>query len=280
MRVAVGTVNGLYLPEGLAHRGHSITAFASGHLLLDGTEVDGTPLPTDAQGTCLVGFDGGALVGLTGAHLWHSTRGSITSFDEAEGRQKWYTPWGGPPDVRSLAVTHDGALLVNVHVGGISRSTDGGETWSPTIDIDHDVHQVLAPDDRPHLVLAACAHGLARSDDGGVTWSVDDDGLEVCYSRSVALAGDTVLVSASAGPGGARSAVYRRPLDGDRFERCQGGLPEHMPGNIDTHCLVASGELVAVGTHDGRVFASEDAGVTWDLLMSGLPPVTCMAAVP
>ena len=40
----------------------------------------------------------------------------------------------GPPlGVRSMAATCDGmALIANVRVGGIPRSTDGGVTWRPT----------------------------------------------------------------------------------------------------------------------------------------------------
>jgi len=59
-----------------------------------------------------------------------------------------------------------------VHVGGILRTEDRGETWTPTIDIDADVHQVRAHPDRPELVLASAAIGLCRSDDAGLTWRV------------------------------------------------------------------------------------------------------------
>jgi len=89
--------------------------------------------------------------------------------------------------------------------------------------------------------------------------------------------GDTVLVSASTGPSGRRSAVYRRPLDSPApFERCRAGLPPWFPDNIDTACLAASGTMVAFGTIDGRVFWSWDAGATWDLAAKGLPEVRCI----
>ena len=39
-------------------------------------------------------------------------------------------------------------VLAAVHVGGIPRSTDGGETWAPTVPIEYDVHEVrIAPAD-------------------------------------------------------------------------------------------------------------------------------------
>ncbi len=233
------------------------------------------------DGTCLVAARGGLLVGTAGARLLR-LRGRrairVAAFERTEGRARWYTPWGDPPDTRSVAVDACGTLFVNVHVGGVVRSPDGGRTWHPTLDIETDVHQVLAHPMRPGLVLVAAAVGLGVSRDGGASWTFRTEGTHGRYMRAVALAGDTVLVSASTGPGARRGAVYRRPLEGDGpLERCRTGLPEWFPGNIDTHCLAADGTDAAVGTADGRVFRSRDAGRRWALLVEGLPPVRAVA---
>jgi len=233
----------------------------------------------ERRARCLLPYAGRLYVGTDQAHLLQTSDGTVepvASFDKVEGRKKWYTPWGGPPDTRSMSASH-GTIYVNVHVGGIVRSTNGGESWEPTIDIDADVHQVLAHPDRPGLVLASTALGLARSDDGGASWSFQEDGLQASYSRAVAVAAETLLLSASTGPRGGQAAVYRRPLDGDEpFERCVAGLPEWFQGNIDTHCLAASGNAVAFGTEDGEVFLSEDEGRTWDNAATGLAPVRAL----
>jgi hypothetical protein len=93
----------------------------------------------------------------------------------------------------------------------------------------------------------------------------------------VAVSGDTVLVSASTGPGGRRAALYRMRLDGGApFERCRDGLPSWFGDNVDTGCLAAAGPVVVFGTEDGRVFRSLDAGERWEILVKGLPPVTCV----
>jgi hypothetical protein len=93
----------------------------------------------------------------------------------------------------------------------------------------------------------------------------------------VAVAGEHVLVSASAGFHGRRSAIYRKRLEGGaRFERCEAGLPKWFDDNIDTACLAAAGPLVVFGTGDGRLFRSLDAGAHWDLVIKGLPPVGCV----
>ena len=126
-------------------------------------------------------------------------------------------------------------------------------------------------------MFAAAAVGLARSDDGGDTWTVEREGLHATYSRAVAVVGDSVLLSASTGPGGRQSAIYRRPLDGGSFERCRGGLPEWFSSNVDTGCLAADGAIAVFGTRDGMVYLSEDGGRTWEVAAAGLPEVTCVS---
>jgi photosystem II stability/assembly factor-like uncharacterized protein len=202
----------------------------------------------------------------------------LLAFDDMPGRDDWHAVGSREPYVRSLSATADGTLLANVHVGGIPRSTDGGATWAPTIDVDADVHQVRAHPERAELVVAAAAVGVCRSDDGGATWKVETDGLHATYCRAVALAGDVMFVSASTGPRTERGALYRRAIDSDDpFERCTEGLPEWQPHNIDTGCVDTDGSQVVFGGADGIVYGSDDAGRTWRRLADGLPPVTAVA---
>lgn len=228
------------------------------------------PAPDDPSGAALVGTAGAHLLRAAGA--WERLEG----FEQAGGRSDWYTPWGGPPDVRSVSTAPDGTVLVNVHVGGILRSTDGGATWAPTIDIDTDVHQVLALDGG--WAVAACAEGLATSEDGGATWALHDEGLHATYARSVAVAGGAVLLGVSTGPDGGRAAVYRRPLaGGEALERCQDGLPDDLGGNVDTFRLVGGPDgAAALATADGRVYVSRDEGQTWKQLGERLPTLRCL----
>lgn len=232
------------------------------------------------QANCLQAHEGGVHVGTSEAHVYNLRQGSleqVDSFDETEEQSTWYTPWGGPPDVRSMSSEPDGTVYANVHVGGVVRSSDGGRTWQPTIDIHADVHQVHF-DPRSGLVLAACARGLAVSSDEGVTWRYDSAGLHGRYLRAVAVANGTVLVAASTGPYTDRGAVYRRPLNSEEpFKRCQQGLPEWFHDNVDTLCLVAQGPVAAFGTSQGSVFLSTDEGETWTSAAEGLPPVRCLA---
>jgi photosystem II stability/assembly factor-like uncharacterized protein len=170
-----------------------------------------------------------------------------------------------------VAVDDRGTVLVNVHVGGILRSEDGGATWAPTIDPDVDVHQVLAVPGTD-TVVAATGTGFAVSRDGGRTWAMEDEGLPVRYLRAVAVAGDAVLVSASRGPSGGDSGLHRRPLAGGAFEPAGEGLPPDLGGNVDTGWLVADGDRVGLVLPDGSVHRSDDGGRRFSCVADGLPP--------
>jgi hypothetical protein len=230
--------------------------------------------------TCLLRGPAGLLAGTGGAHLLRlegRTLRPVESFEMVPDRERWYTPWGGPADIRSLAADAAGRVYVNVHVGGIVRSMDGGKAWQPTVDIETDVHQVVAHPTVPGLVFAAAAAGIGTSRDGGETWTFTVEGLHASYLRGVTVAGESVLVSASTGPRSRRAGLYRRPLGSPGpFERCRHGLPDWFRGNIDTYCLAAAGPTVVAGTHDGVVFRSGDGGDRWEVLAEGLPAVNCV----
>ncbi|PSO69546.1 MAG: hypothetical protein BRC40_15075 [Cyanobacteria bacterium QH_8_48_120] len=238
---------------------------------------------SDLQLKCILPLEETVLAGTSEAHLVRVADGSIEyidGFERAEGRNNWYTPWGGPPDVRSLAVGHSGELYANVHVGGILRSDDQGGSWQQTIDIDSDVHQVRTIPGRPGFVLAATAEGLATSTDGGNSWRFDRAHLHGSYARAVAVSRETVLITASLGPHAGKAAVYRRPLDQPgSFQKCERGLPEWFSDNINTGCLATSNNWAAFGTSEGEIFVSDDTGLTWKQLASDLAPIRCLSIV-
>lgn len=252
-------------------------------------EPDGTWTDVARSGEleigCLCPTREGVFAGTDEAHLLRFDADDralepVASFDAVEGRDAWYTPWGGPPAVRSIAVDVAGRIHANVHVGGIPRSLDGGASWEPTIDIDADVHQVVAHPSEPDVVLAAGAVGLAVSEDGGASWRIEQQGLHATYARAVAIAGHTILLSVSNGPRGGRAAVYRARLEPDlHLEKCTDGLPEWFDGNVDSGWLVARDSVVVFGTADGDIFASDDEGERWTRAAEGVPPISTLCLV-
>jgi hypothetical protein len=205
----------------------------------------------------------------------------LRGFDTVAGRDTWYAGSAvingqrvGPPlGIRSITATPDGAvLLANVHVGGIPRSTDGGATWQPTIDVDSDVHEVRAHPTRPGVVMAAAAIGLCTSRDGGLTWDVEQEGLHASYCSAVAFAGDDVLVSASVDHFATQAAIYRRPVAGyGPLMAIAGGLPKWIDGIADTSCIATHGSTVAIADRNGNLYLSADTGRSWSRQAYGLP---------
>ncbi len=142
MNILVGTARGLEVVVGAAPRGldgpvtHLARAGASLWAVSDGSRIwlaegrrwDRIAQVEDLRVNCVLPLaDGSAYVGTSQALLLEVRRGEVErvrSFDEAEGRASWYTPWGGPPDVRSLSAGPEGTLYANVHVGGILISAD------------------------------------------------------------------------------------------------------------------------------------------------------------
>jgi hypothetical protein len=71
----------------------------------------------DVRFNCILPIAETVLVGTSEAHLLRITDGNVerlNCFDQMQDREKWYTPWGGPPDVRSMAVGQSGELYVGL----------------------------------------------------------------------------------------------------------------------------------------------------------------------
>lgn len=283
MDLVIGTTAGVFDGDGKAlmeDRAASHVAREDGDwwavvdtgLVRNGAVV--APPPAGTTLNCAAPASGRVWVGADSARLFFLEDDELVedgSFAHAPGRDTWHTPWGGPPDVRSLSVGPEGVLYVNVHVGGILRH--GGDGFSPTVDIHSDVHQVLAHPDRPGVAAAATARGLAVTRDGS-EFSFRSGGLPHSYCRAVAIDGDTVLISASRGPRGGDARLYRGSLQGGELQPCA-GLPA-VDGNLDTHCVLARKGRYFVA-HGPTVWSSSDGGATWEKATDGLPAITSLA---
>ena len=185
--------------------------------------------------------------------------------------------WSFPPrpwtsHVRWIAPSpHDADLiLVGIELGGLMRSTDGGESWQ-----DHrpgaqrDVHS-LAWHPRTHgRAYEAGGGGAAFSKDAGESWQPADEGREHHYTWSVAVDGDDPdlwYVSASTGPYAAhggrdpQARIYRRSA-GEPWRALSGGLPEPLPAM--PYALVAGNGRLFAGFADGQIWESGDRGDSW-----------------
>jgi len=266
-------------------------AIVAGHTLrrrsADGTWL--TLATASGQLSCCVASHGNVYVGTEDARVLRLAASNelvpLPGFERVAGRDTWYAGQAlvdgrllGPPlGVRSLSATTAGALLANVHVGGIPRSTDAGASWQPSIAIDTDVHEVRAHPHRANSVAAAAAAGLCISTDGGASWSVQSDGLHAAYCSAVAFVGNDVLVAASEGHFAPSGRIYRRSLeDGSPPRPVLDGLPEWTDGIVDTHCIDASGSSVAFADKSGSIYVSRDGGLSWSHWSHALPSASSL----
>lgn len=259
----------------LAREGGSWWAVdGKGRVHTDGEHI--ASMPEGVVPLCIQPTPETTWIGANEARLFGLENGSITEdefFADAPGRSDWHTPWGGPPDVRSMTLDAAHTLYINVHVGGILRYDNTGLV--PTLDISADVHQVTAHPTEEGAVFAATAHGLAQSHNGH-DFDFRTGGLHARYCRAVAVTDDRVFVSASTGPSTSEGKLYRGNLWEGPFEPVHRGLPDSFDDNLNTHCLIEhDGDLFA--GLDSVVWRSGDLGDSWEVVNQDLAKVTCLA---
>jgi hypothetical protein len=214
-------------------------------------------------GALWVGTDDAGLLRLEGDRL-----ARVAGFDRAPGRESWQQPVNRPATTWTLA--SDGTrLYVNVHVGGILRSDDGGESFTPTLDLEEDVHEV-AVGAGGRLWAATGEKALAESRDHGASWTHHVEGLHAPYLSCAVPTDAGVLVVASSGYASPNDAAYC--FDGRGFARCE-GLPDQFGGFLGARQLAARGRLAAVADAAGRLHLSEDGGRSFSVAAEGLPAV-------
>lgn len=233
------------------------------------------------------------LVGTEGAHLELVTENGtrhIDAFDRLPMRNTWFTPWGGPPAVRSLAGTAEGDIYADIHVGSIMHSGDYGQTWSAvTPELNQDVHQVAVCPAVPENVYANTAKGFYLSTDKGRHWLHRARDLSQRYGRAVAVAPydpKLVMASVSDGPHGedVHAQLYVSDDAGLSWHRAGGAFPESTRQNINTYHIVFSQDGNAWAAVGHRLFVGEQEGRKWceffaaeeDILMLTTTACSCI----
>lgn len=226
---------------------------------------------------CFVG-SGNILVGTENARLAWINNGRlnfIESFDLIDERHLWYTPWGGPPDVRSLAVSNDDTIYANIHVGWIARSKDCGKTWKMLKNhLDIDVHQVFVHPKKPKIVFAATANGFYISNDCGETFSLRWREKPFNYQRACICFAerDIYLTSVSRGPHGqADASLHKSENCGKTWNRVN-GLPDKIADNIDTFQIaVVNGGRAFVIVNNSSLYETDNWGEDWHQIGHNYP---------
>jgi hypothetical protein len=252
--------------------------------------MDGVPVKSLAAnpGKPGVMYAGGKPVSL------YVTKNGGESWNELEGLRRarrwwWFSPAEPPgwtPYVMALTISpkNPDVILAGIELGGVLRSTDGGQSWSK-----HrkgavlDCHSLKFHPTHGDWVYEGGGGGAALSEDGGLTWRKPKAGLTKKYGWMVAAdpaRPEVWYLSASGMPnllrgefeppahvdGKAKASIFRC-VGGAGWELLVGGLPE--PLDYMAYALVtdpsAPGHLYA-GLSNGQIWHTIDYGDSWTQL--------------
>ena len=161
---------------------------------------------------------------------------------------------------------------------GILKSTDGGETWSKSLDWAYNsgsgIWSVEINPLNPNTVWAATTEGIYRSYDAGITWQQVHDvimGMDLVVNpvdTNIVITGHGNFASTGFG-------IYRTTDGGASWTHITSGLPSYYEGKIQLDIFKADPNIVYAsighgfyvnGNNASWLCKSTDAGLNWTVM--------------
>lgn len=229
----------------------------------------------------------------------------VHGLNEHPTKTTWQ-PAGGGLALHSILFDPRDAVVryAALSAGGVYRSDDGGRTWHPKNagvradflptkypDTGQCVHKMMLHPARPDRLYQQNHCGTYRSDDRGEHWEEITDGLPSNFGYPIAadLADpDTAFVIPEASSHlrttvDGRLRVYRTRDAGRSWRPLTRGLPQSNVYVTVLREAMATDGLdpcgVYLGTSSGHLFASRDAGASWEMIAGFLPRVLSVEAI-
>ena len=215
----------------------------------------------------------------------------IASLRSVPSVPKWSFP--APPHIGHVKhINFDpenpATIYASVEVGGLLRSTDGGEHWEEFPSLYEDVHRLMIHPTDAKFLYAVTGRGLYVSPRWGAEWqqwTKREDEIGGYPDGFVFRPSDPKLLFMTAAhdaPGTWRTTHFAgarvsRSKDGGRtWEILRNGLPDRLQASIEAFCLEEAPDSTAIfaATTAGEIFYSEDLGERWNKIVSGLAPIS------
>jgi photosystem II stability/assembly factor-like uncharacterized protein len=189
-------------------------------------------------------------------------------------------------------------IYIAISAAGAFRTDDGGATWkpinrglyskyipNPTAETGHCVHHVAMNPKRPGVLFMQKHWDVMRSDDAGDNWTKISGNLPTDFGFAIdvhAHEPETVFVvpiksDSEHYPLGGQLRVFRSRTGGNEWEPLTKGLPQKdcyvnvLRDAMAVDTLDKCG--IYFGTTGGQVYASADAGESWNPIVRDLPAV-------
>ena len=242
--------------------------------------------------------------GIEDAALFKSTDGG-KSWQELSGLRKHGSGPNWQPGAGGMCLhtiiqdpTNPNRMYIAISAAGTFRTDDGGKTWQPvnrglrsefmpdpTAEVGHCVHRIALHPSKPNTLFMQKHWDVMRSDDSGDSWHEVSGNLPTDFGFPIdvhAHEPETIYVvpiksDSEHFPPEGKLRVYRSRSGGNEWEALTKGLPQSdcyvnvLRDAMAVDSLDKCG--VYFGTTGGQVYASADAGDTWNAIVRDLPPV-------
>jgi photosystem II stability/assembly factor-like uncharacterized protein len=242
--------------------------------------------------------------GVEDAALFRSTDGGKSWQEMAglrgHGTGPQWAPGAGGMGLHTILIdpSNQKRMYVAISAAGAFRTDDSGQTWkpinrglhsryipNPTAEVGHCVHRIAMHRSRPNVLFMQKHWDVLRSDDAGESWHEVSGNLPTDFGFVIdvhAHEPNTIYVvpiksDAEHFTQDGKLRVYRSRTGGNEWEALTKGLPqENCYVNVLRDAMtVDSLDKCGVyfGTTGGQVYASADAGDSWNAIVRDLPAV-------
>ncbi len=246
--------------------------------------------------TVYAGVEDAALFRSTdGGESWHELSGL-----RGHGSGPHWQPGAGGMCLHTIILdpSRPQRIFTAISAAGAFRSDDGGASWkpinrglyskyipNPTAEVGHCVHHLAMSAKRPGVLFMQKHWDVMRSDDAGDSWTEVSGNLPTDFGFVIdvhAHQPETIYVvpiksDSEHFPLDGQLRVFRSRCGGNEWEALSKGLPQkHCYVNVLRDAMaVDSFEECGIyfGTTGGQIYASADAGDSWNAIVHDLPAV-------